>query len=69
MAAKKRSGHGGARKGAGRHPLFKDRQGITVQFERSDYEKLTEAAESRSISIGALIREAVARYLARPRRK
>jgi len=66
MAARRKKGsHGGARSGSGRHRLFDDRQGLTVQLERKDYDELAELAHERRASIGTVVREAIRTYLAR----
>ncbi len=65
MARRKKSTHGGARPGAGRNTLLRNRVGLTVQFDGDTYERLTELAEKRGKSIGAVVREAVARHLSR----
>jgi predicted transcriptional regulator len=42
--------------------------GLTVQFDGGVYERLAGLAEKREESIGSLVREAVAAYLARRRK-
>ena len=65
MARRKKSSHGGARPGAGRKPTLRDRVGLTVQFDGDIYERLAALAKNREESIGSLVRDAVASYLAR----
>jgi hypothetical protein len=66
MAGRRKKGsHGGARRGSGRHRLFDDRQGLTVQLERADYDALAELAHERRASIGTVVRDAIRTYLAR----
>ena len=70
MAARSGKGsHGGARPGSGRHRMFKDRQGLTVQLERTDYDALAELAHERRASIGTVVREAIRTYLARGKKR
>jgi len=68
MAKRRKGSRGGARPGAGRKPVLRDRVGLTVQFDGSVYERLADLAEEREESIGSLVREAVAAYLTRRRR-
>jgi hypothetical protein len=65
VARKRKGSHGGARPGSGRHQLFENRQGLTVQLERTDYDALAELAHERRASIGTVVREAIRTYLAR----
>ena len=65
----KKSGRGGARPGAGRPPLFKDRYDLTVRFERRELDRLVELATERGKSVAEVVREAVTSYLARRRRR
>ena len=67
MARRKKSTHGGARPGAGRTALLRDRVGLTVQFDGEVYKRLAKLAEKREKSIGSLVREAVRIYLKRRR--
>lgn len=62
-------GWGGRRPGAGRKPLFHESTNRTVRFERSDLEALAQLAIDRRVTTADLVREAVADYLARHRRK
>ena len=64
-AARKTSRRGGARPGSGRKPILRDRVGLTVQFDGEVYYELREVADRRGVSLGSLIRRAVATYLRR----
>lgn len=61
----KKTGRGGARKGAGRKRLVQDPERIGVDFERTDLNALRDLAVARETSIANLIRTAVAQYLRR----
>jgi hypothetical protein len=65
MAARRKGSRGGARRGSGRHRIFEDRQGLTVQLERADYDALAGLAHERGASIGTVVRDAIRTYLAR----
>ena len=71
MAAKraKGPGWGGTRKHAGRPAQFADAADRTIRFERADLDELDALARDRDVTGADLIREAVAQYLARRRRK
>ncbi len=69
MASRRKGSVGGARPGSGRPALFEERQGLTVQLERTDYDALGALADARGVSIGTVVREAVAAYLARRRKR
>ena len=69
MAKRKKGAVGGARPGAGRKPILQNRVGLTVQFDGDVYERLAELADEHEQSIGALVREAVAAYLVRRRKR
>jgi hypothetical protein len=60
---KKRSRRGGAREGAGRKPTLKDRAGLSVQLDGDAFDRLAAIAEEREVSMGSLVREAIAQYL------
>jgi len=60
---------GGRRKGAGRPQVVDEAADRTVRFERRDLEALHALAAERGATVGDLIREAVAQYLARHRRR
>ena len=49
--------------------MFEDRQGLTVQLERTDYDALAELAHERRASIGTVVREAIRTYLARGKKR
>ena len=67
-ARKTRTTRGGARRGAGRPPLFKDRVRLVVYLERKDHEELQDLAETREEAVGTLVRDILERYLKRRRR-
>ena len=69
VAQRRKGTHGGARSGAGRKPILHGREGLTVQFDGDVYDRLADLAEEREVSIGSLVREAVAAYLARRRKR
>jgi hypothetical protein len=66
---KKKSRRGGAREGAGRKPTLKDRAGLSVQLDGDSFDRLAAIAEEREVSMGSLVREAVAQYLVRRRKR
>lgn len=61
----KKGARGGARPGAGRPALVEEAADRTVRFERRYLEVLGELAEERGVTVGELVREAVAQYVAR----
>ena len=65
---KKKSGWGGARRGAGRKPELEDPVRFTVDFEGPNFDALKAIADERDVSVASLIREAVRRLVARQRR-
>ena len=67
-ARKARDGRGGARPGAGRPPLFKDKVRISLDLERKDHEDLEKIAERWDESVAAVIRRALNTLLKRHRR-
>jgi hypothetical protein len=60
---------GGWRPGAGRKAILKDRVRFTLDLERADLAELERAATTRGQSVAAVIRDVLARYLGRERRK
>ncbi len=66
---KKKSRRGGAREGAGRKPTLKDRAGLSVQLDGEAFDRLAAIAEEREVSMGSVVREAVAQYLNRRRKR
>jgi hypothetical protein len=61
---------GGWRPGAGRKPRLQDPVSFTCELERADVEFLETIAEERGgVSIGSLVRAAVAAYVKRQRRR
>lgn len=69
MAAKKRTGPGGPRVGAGRKPLPEDERrdaSVFVRFTRQEMRDLERAAEGKPLA--SFIRGLVLRFLARRRR-
>ena len=69
MAKRKPSGLGGWRPGAGRKPTLHDPVSFTGEIERADMEVLGEIAKQRGVSIASLVRNAVATYVKRLKRK
>ena len=69
VPTRRKQGRGGARPGAGRKPTLTDRVGLSVQFDGDIYDRLAEAADESAVSMGSVVREAVAQYLARKRKK
>ena len=67
-AGKRGKGWGGARSGAGRPPMFKDKVKIAFDMEREDYDALVEIAERWDESVPAVIRRALSTLLKRHRR-
>ncbi len=67
MAQAKRKGRGGARPGAGRKPIFRDRVLRSVSFEREDLEKAKALADRRGVRLSLVIRSALRQYLKRQR--
>jgi len=68
VAAKKEN-RGGYRPGSGRKPILSDPKAIKVSLDGSTYYRLADAAEERETSIGALVREAIEKYLPKKRRR
>ena len=67
MARKKSSRPARARRG--RPLLLPDRVGLTVQLDGEPYRAVAELAERRGESLGHLVREALAAFLARQGRR
>ena len=65
---KKRDGRGGRREGAGRKPVLKDAERVTVPMEKRDLRAMKKLAAKRGVTTSALIREAVAAFLKRQRK-
>ncbi len=60
---------GGWRPGAGRKPVLKDAVSFTGDIERRDMEALEAIARQKGASVASLVREALAAYLKRRRRR
>jgi hypothetical protein len=71
MVARKQkaSGWGGPRPGSGRKAQFEDSADRTIRFERAQLEELENVAAEKDVTTADLVREAVATYLTRRRRK
>jgi len=69
MPKRKPSGLGGWRPGAGRKPTLHDPVSFTGQGERADMDVPETIAERRGVSIGSLVRTAVAAYVKRQKRR
>ena len=67
--AKKRSGPGGRREGAGRPRELNDPVQRWVQLERSDAKRAERRANAEGISFAELVRRAIRAYLRSPREK
>jgi hypothetical protein len=69
--AAKKGKHGGFRPGSGRKPILSDPKAIKVSLDGELHDRLTEAAQERGTSVGALVREAIAKHLPKrqPRRR
>ena len=59
---------GGWRPGAGRKPELRNRMMFTISLEGDAYAAMSAIAEERGISLSAVVRDAVAVYLARRRK-
>ena len=60
---------GGRRAGAGRKPRLRDGASFTGELERSDLEALADIADEKGVSVASLVREAVAAYVKRRKRR
>jgi hypothetical protein len=60
---------GGWRPGAGRKPTLKDPVSFTGDLERADVDYLEKIAEKRDVSVASLVRNAVAAYIQRQKRR
>jgi hypothetical protein len=68
-ARRKKSTWGGFREGAGRKAVLRDPCRYTMDFEGPQMEVLQQIASKRGVSVASVVREAVARYVARRGRK
>jgi len=59
----KKGKHGGFRPGSGRKRILNNPKAIKVSLDGETHDRLTEAAQEREISIGALVREAIEKHL------
>jgi hypothetical protein len=66
---RKKSTWGGYRKGAGRKPELEDPHRYSMDFEGPQMAALEEIGSERGVSIATVVRDAVAEYVARWRRK
>ncbi len=69
VAARKKSNWGGMRPGAGRPRRDREVHRRSVDFDDEDDRFLREIAEERGVSVVRIIREAVAQYVKRQRKK
>ncbi len=70
MARRKVKGTwGGWRPGAGRKPTLKDAASFTCDLERADVDFLETIARKRNVSVASLVRNAVAAYVQRQKRR
>jgi hypothetical protein len=60
---------GGWRPGAGRKPTLTDPISFTGELERADVDYLEAIAKKRGVSVASLVRNAVAAYVQRQKRK
>ena len=60
---------GGWRPGAGRRPTLKDPVSFTGDLERADVDFLKTIAQKRSVPVASLVRNAVAAYVQRQKRR
>jgi hypothetical protein len=65
----KKGKHGGFRPGSGRKPILSDPKAIKVSLDGELHDRLTEAAQERGTSVGALVREAIAKHLPKRHRR
>ncbi len=69
MAAKRKTGHGGHRTGAGRKGFIKNAKVLSVKYDGDDLAELESIAEERGISVASLLRELVREYLKKRSRR
>ena len=70
VAARRKKGTwGGWRPGAGRKPRLKDPVGFSLELERADVDSLQAIARRRGAPVASLVREALAAYLKRRRKR
>ena len=60
---------GGWRPGAGRKPTLKDPISFTGELERADVDYLETIASKRNVSVASLVRNVVAAYVQRQKRR
>jgi hypothetical protein len=60
---------GGWRPGAGRKPTLKDPISFTGELEKADVDYLEAIASKRDVSVSSLVRNAVAAYVQRQKRR
>ena len=60
---------GGWRPGAGRKPTLTDPISFTGELERADVDYLETIASKRNVSVASLVRNAVAAYVQRQKRR
>ena len=68
-ARKTAKGWGGKRTGAGRKPVLNDPVTTTADLERADVDFLETIASKRNVSVASLVRNAVAAYVQRQKRR
>ena len=67
-ARKAKDGRGGARPGAGRPAMFREKTRVSLDLERKDFEDLQKIADRWGESVPAVIRRALQTLLKRHRR-